>query len=135
MNATYQFLADMLADRKIDEAEVPVIREYLYRDGPLDLDDMKLLVELYCAAKEYCPAFEDLFFEVLEKVMLADGQVGPSEQFYLLKMLYSDRQIREREKEFLHRLRRLATRTTAEFDALCEEVFRAHPTQWSVGGR
>ena len=135
MHATNQFLADMLADKKIDEAEVPVIREYLDRDGPLDLEDVKLLIELYCTAREYCPAFEDLFFEVLEKVMLADGQIGPAEQFYLLKMLYSDRHVREREKEFLLRLRRRATHSSPEFDALCAEAFRAHPTQWDVGGR
>ncbi len=135
MSSLYEFLSSTLADRRIDDAEVPLIREYLYRDGDLDLDDVKLLVELYCEARGYCPAFEELFFEVLEEVMLADGQVLPSGQFYLLKMVYSDHQVRDREIDFLRKLRRKARKTTPEFDALCEEAFQAHPTAWDVGGR
>lgn len=65
--------------------------------------------------------------------MIADRQA--SEQYYLLKMLYSDREIRDREKDFLRKLRAAARHTTPEFEALCDEAFRAHPTAWSVGGR
>lgn len=135
MSSFYQFVAEMLADRKITEVEVPAIRDRLYEDGRLDIEDVKLLVELYCEARESCPAFEDLFFSVLEQVFLADGSIQPSEQYYLLKLLYCDREIRDREKEFLRTLQQKAAQTTPEFDALCEEVFRAHPTAWSVGGR
>lgn len=135
MSTFYEFVSAMLADRKIDNAEVPVIREHLHRDGCLDLEDVKLLVELYCGATDRCDAFEDLFFSVLEDVFLADGQIQPSEQFYLLKMLYSDRKITEREKAFLSKLQQSADQTTPEFDALCDEAFGAHPTEWSVGGR
>jgi len=130
----HEFVSATLADKKIDQSEVPLIRERLYEDGQLDIEDVKLLVELYCEAKEYCPAFEDLFFEVLEQVILADGEIQPSEQFYLLKVLYSDRVIRDREKDFLLKLKREANHTTPEFEALCDEAFRAHPTAWSVGG-
>ena len=135
MSQFHQFLSSMLADKRIHETEVRRIREYLDRDGRLDLDDVRLLVELYCGADETCPAFEDLFFSVLEEVILADGEVQPGEQFYLLKMIYSDHEIRDREKEFLQKLRRTATRTTPEFEALCDEALTAHPTAWSVGGR
>jgi hypothetical protein len=135
VNANNQFLCDMLADKQIDEAEVPVIREYLYRDGAPCLDDVKLLVELYCEARQRCTAFDDLFFDVLEQVVLSDGEIQPAEQFHLLKMLYSDRQVRECEKDFLLRLKKKAKCTTSEFDALCDEALRAHPTQWNVGGR
>ena len=113
---------------------MPLILEHLYQDGCLDLDDVKLLVELYCGATEYCSAFEDLFFSVLEEVFLADGKIQASEQYYLLKMLYSDREIRDREKQFLLKLRETADHTTPEFEALCQEAFQAHPTAWSVGG-
>jgi hypothetical protein len=131
----HQFVSARLADEKIDDSEVPLIRDYLYQDGRLDLEDVRLLVELYCGATEYCAAFEDLFFSVLEEVILADGKIQPSEQFYLLKMLYSDRKIREREKSFLLSLRAAARHTTPEFEALCDEALHAHPTAWSVGGR
>ena len=88
----------------------------------------------WCEAA-FCPAFEDLFFDVLEKAILADGRIQASEQFYLLKLLYSDREIRDREKDFLLKLKREARQTTPEFDALCDEALQAHPTAWSVGGR
>ncbi|HYW79344.1 MAG TPA: hypothetical protein VE890_07180 [Thermoguttaceae bacterium] len=134
MSTFYEFVSSVLADKRIEESEVPAIRAQIHQDGRLDLDDVKLLVELYCGATDHCDAFEDLFFTVLEEVFLADGQIQPSEQFYLLKMLYSDRKITEREKAFLANLQQSANHTTPEFDALCDEAFRAHPTQWSVGG-
>ena len=134
MSTFHEFTSAMLTDKRIEDSEVPSIRQHLYQDGRLDLEDVKLLVELYCGATDCCAAFEDLFFCVLEEVFLADGQIQPSEQFYLLKMLYSDRRITDREKAFLLKLRETAERTTPEFDALCEEAFSAHPTEWSVGG-
>ena len=135
MSAFHQFVSSTLADKRIHETEVPRIREQLYQDGRLDLEDVRLLVELYCGATEYCPEFEDLFFSVLEEVLLADGEIQPGEQFYLLKMLYCDHEIRDREKEFLRKLRQNAKHTTPEFEALCDEALEAHPTAWSVGGR
>jgi hypothetical protein len=135
MTSCYELISSALGDGNIDPSEVPLIREHLYRDGRLDMDDVKLLVELYCEAKDYCPAFEDLLFNVLEDVILEDGEIQPSEQFYLLKMVYSDRQIRAREREFLLKLRKSVKHTTPEFDALCEEALNAHPTDWDVGGR
>ena len=135
MSRFHQFVATTLLDKRIDDTEVRLIREHLYQDGRLDIEDVKLLVELYCEATEYCSAFEELFFAVLERVMLADGEIQPSEQFYLLRMLYSDRQIRDRERDFLRKLRATATRTTPEFEALCDEALHAPATAWSVGGR
>ena len=135
MSSFHELLSTILADGRIDDADVTSIREYLYRDGKLDLDDVKVLVELYGEARQRTPPFDDLFFEVLEQVILADGEVQPSEQFYLLKMLYSDREVRPREKEFLLKLRRKASCTTPEFEALCDEALQAHPTAWDEGGR
>ena len=135
MSILHELRASVLADGEIDDSEVASIREYLYRDAKLDLDDVKVLVELYCEARRRSAAFDDLFFDVLEQVILADGEIRPSEQFYLLKMLYSDREVRPREKEFLLKLRRTARHTTPQFDALCDVALQAHPTAWDVGGR
>ncbi|OHB66197.1 MAG: hypothetical protein A2V70_12700 [Planctomycetes bacterium RBG_13_63_9] len=135
MSNFHEFVSATLADKRITDSEVPLIRERLYQDGCLDLEDVQVLVELYCGASEYCPAFEELFFSVLEEVFLVDDEIQPAEQFYLLKMLYSDREIRDREKDFLLKLKQTASHTTPEFEALCDEALRAHPTAWSVGGR
>src|SRR5262245_34498419 len=105
MTRLQDFVAKKLSDRKICDSEVPAIRERLYADGQLNLDDVKLLIQLYCDADHRAPAFEQLFFSVLEEVLLEDGEIQPAEQFYLLKMIYSDRKICETEREFLRNVR------------------------------
>jgi hypothetical protein len=131
----HRFVSEALADQKIDDADMLPLEEALFEDGQLDLDDVKLLVELYCNARERSPAFEELFFSVLEHVFLADGEVQASEQFYLLKMLYSDREIGQPEREFLQRLKAKAASRAPEFAALCETAFKAPNRDWSAGGR
>lgn len=135
MGQVQQFLSTALADRRITEEETTRLREVVDADGRLDLEDVRLLVELYCEADERCAAFEALFFSVLEEVMLADGEIKPSEQFYLLKLLYSDREVREPELQFLRRLRESACRRTPEFDELYETAMKTRGAEWCVGGR
>jgi len=134
MGRLHQFRDQLLNDRRITDDEVGVICDYIEQDGKLDLDDVKLLVELASEAVEIAPSFDDLFFPVLKEVILADGRVGLDEQFFLLKMLYSDGVVRDREKEFLLELQREAREVTPEFEALCQEAFGAAATGWSVGG-
>lgn len=124
MSPTYQFVSDTLTDGNVDENEALLLREMLFEDGQLDLDDVRLLVELYCNARQRSPAFEQLFFTVLEQAFLADGEVQPSEQFYLLKMLYSDRDVNQAERDFLKRLQAKASHRTPEFDRLCAEALQ-----------
>jgi hypothetical protein len=135
MSQFYKFLAKIKADGNIGNDEVALIREQISVDGQIDIDDVKLLVELYCDSENRCPAFDELFFGVLEQVFLADGQITPSEEFYLLKLLYSDREIREPEREFLRRLRRQLPVRSASFDSLFETAMEAPAKNWSVGGR
>ena len=134
MNTLYDLLASTLADRKIDAEEVELIRERVHSDDNVDLSDVQLLVEMYCGADQHCRAFEDLLFDVLDRVLLADGEVHPAELYYLMKLLYSDRVVRPREKDFLRHLQGRLKHPTPEFNALCEEIERAHPTEWDVGG-
>jgi hypothetical protein len=134
MTRLQDFVAKKLNDRKICDAEVPLIRERVYADGQTNLDDVKLLIELYCEADKRCAAFDEFFFEVLEDVLLEDGEIQPSEQFYLLKMLYSDREIRQPEKEFLRHIHQQVKGLPPEFDALCRTALDAPARNWSVGG-
>jgi uncharacterized tellurite resistance protein B-like protein len=127
--------SELLQDGKITDGEVEVIRRYIEENGTLDMQDVKFLVELLSDAREVSLAFDELFFPALKEVLLADGRIGLDEQFYLLKMLYSDGNIRECEKQFLSKLRREAKETTPEFDALCEAAFAAPASNWSVGGK
>jgi hypothetical protein len=135
MRSLHELRSKVLADRTISPADVAEIRDYVQRDGELNLDDMKVLVELLSEADEVCPEFDDLFFPALRTIVLHDGRIGQDEQFFLLKMLYTDGHIREREKSFLVELRRDANELTPEFESLCEIAFASHPRNWDVGGR
>ena len=108
--------------------------EKIQADGQLDIADVKLLVELYCHTKKRSQAFDDLFFTVLEKVLLADKAISQAEEFYLLKMIYSDRKITEREREFLRKLRKETAKRTPSFEALFDTAMNAPSTNWCVGG-
>lgn len=130
-----EMLAHLLEDHKITENEVDMIRSQIVEDGALDLDDVEFLVRVLCEASEVCASFDDLFFPVLKNVILQDGKIGADEQFYLLKMLYSDGCIRESETRFLLELRQEADHVSPEFESLCEVALNAHPTNWDVGGQ
>ncbi len=131
----YQLRSQLLEDECITDSEVQVIKDHICEDGQLDLDDVKFLVGLLCEAREVCEAFDEFFFPVLKAVILKDGRIGQDEQFYVLKMLYSDGKIRESEKQFLLQIRDEAKEVTPEFEVLCEEALSAHATNWDVGGR
>jgi len=134
MSQFYQFLAKIQAKGQISDDDVPLVRQKLHDEGQLNIDDVKLLIELYCDTQNRCPAFDRLFFSVFEKVLLADGQISPSEEFYLLKMLYSDREVREPERDFLRRLRKKLPNRTESFETLFETAMNAPAKNWAVGG-
>ena len=130
----YKLQAELLNDGKITTNEVERIRSHVSADGKLDKDDVKFLVNLLSEAKEVCAEFDDLFFPVLREQMLSDGQIGLDEQFQLLKMLYSDGEVRQSEKDFLMGLYRDADNVTPEFKQLCETAFNCPETDWDVQG-
>lgn len=135
MSQFHQLLSHIQADNRISEDEAAVLGEHLVADGAVNIDDVKLLVELYCHTETRCPAFDKLFFTTLEGVFLTDGQITPSEEFYLLKMLYSDREIGQPEREFLQNLRQQLPQRSASFESLHETAMNSSATNWHVGGR
>jgi hypothetical protein len=90
----HDLVRHILADRKIEDGELKLLCEYVHRNGAPSLDDVRLLVEIYSEVPDLSEAFENFFYGVLKKVILADGEIQPGEQFHLLKMIYSDRIIR-----------------------------------------
>ncbi len=134
MARLHQLLEHILEDRRITPREVQVIQDYIVEDGKLDLDDVRFLVELQTSANDVCEEFDDLFFPVLKGVLLEDGRIDHSEQFYLLKMIYGDGEIRPSQLRFLKELRDEATEVPAEFDEFCKIAEKAHPTEWRLDG-
>ena len=135
MARLYELESELLADRKITRDEVSLIARQIHTDGRLDLDDVKFLVQLLADAEEVCPEFDDLFFPAFKQVLLGDGQIGFDEQFYLLKMLYSDGHVRDSERQFLKELRDEAAEITPEFENLYATALASPARNWSVGGR
>ena len=134
MASDHEVVRHILADQRIDEGELQQLCEHVYRNGAPSLDDVRLLVELYTGVASLSEAFEDFFYGVLNKVIMADGEILLGEQFYLLKVIYSDRIIRPRELAFLRELRSEAKHVTPDFEQLCQHAFQAPATNWSVGG-
>ena len=130
----HEVVRHVLADQKIDAGELELLCQHVYRNGAPNLDDVRLLVELYMGVPALSEAFENFFYGVLKKVILSDGEILPGEQFYLLKVIYSDRVIRPRELAFLRELRQEAKQITPDFEQLCQTAFEAPATNWSVGG-
>jgi hypothetical protein len=118
MTSARHFIEKMLEDRIIDENEVAEIADFIAQDGVLDMDDVKLLVELYCGASSYPESFEELFFGVLRSVLMEDNQILAAERFYLLKMLHAGRSVRPAELAFLEQLKRDASAPCPELEKL-----------------
>jgi hypothetical protein len=134
MSQFHQFVGTILQDGQISDEKAALVSEYIQADNRLDAEDVKLLVELYCEADNRSPAFDKLFFSVLEGVFLADGQIQQSEEYFLLKLIYSDREITEPEREFLRRLRRQMPKPSASFERLFDTAMNSPSKNWSVGG-
>ncbi|HYT94508.1 MAG TPA: hypothetical protein VEL76_37685 [Gemmataceae bacterium] len=123
-------LTAILADGKIDDDEVKVLRKELYADGKIDKEEVEFLIELRNAAQkkakgaEINAKFETFFFKAIQDNVLGDLSIDAEEANWLRKMLYADKKIDDNEKKFLAKLKKTATSTSPEFDKLYEECMK-----------
>src|SRR5437588_87714 len=117
----------ILADGKIDDDEVKVLRKSLYEDGAIDRREVEFLIELRNRAQKKAggaavnPKFEALFFKAISENVLKDGKISGSEANWLRSMLYADKKIDANEKKFLQKLKKGAKSTSPVFDKLYTE--------------
>ena len=130
----YNLERELLSDGRITQDEVGRIKEQIESDGKLDYDDVMFLVNLVANATDVCEEFDDLFFPAMRSILLADGEIGMDEQYQLLRMLYSDGNVRDSEKAFLKDLYKSVDRITPEFRDLCDTALNAPTRNWDVGG-
>jgi uncharacterized membrane protein YebE (DUF533 family) len=114
----------LLADGKIDDEEVGLIRRHLYADGKIDREEVEFLIALREQAAQTCPAFEELFFEALKQNVLSDGSIDADEAAWLRAMLFADGKIDESEKKFLTALHAEARQVSSEFQKLFDECVK-----------
>ena len=120
-----QLKAAILADGRIEEEEVELLRRELYADGQIDRDEVEFLIALRNEAKATCPSFEGFFFEALKHNVLADGSIDAAEAAWLRQMLFADGKIDDAEKQFLRELRAGARAVSREFQQLYDECLKA----------
>ena len=122
-------IAAILADGKIDDDEVKILRRELWEDGQIDQDEVRFLIELRNQAqrkakalkKEVNPKFTALFFKAIEENVLRDGTIDATEAGWLRGMLFADNKIDDDEKKFLSRVKKAAKSTSPEFNRLYDE--------------
>ena len=122
-------IALTLADGKIDDDEVKILKKELWADGKIDEEEVQFLIALRNAAQKKAKArkeelnagFERLFFKAIEENVMADGTIDADEARWLRKMLFADKKIDANEKKFLARLKKAATSTSPAFDRLYAE--------------
>ena len=93
--------AALLADGKIDDVEVKLLRKELFADGKIDADEVKFLIDLRNTAQKRAkaakqtvnPKFEALFFKAIEANVLQDGKIDAAEARWLRGMLFADQVI------------------------------------------
>ncbi|MDB4634580.1 TerB family tellurite resistance protein [Rubripirellula sp.] len=126
---------ELLRDGRITKDEVSRIRDQIESDGKLDYDDVIFLVNLVANASDVCQELDDLFFPAMRTILLEDGVIGMDEQYQLLRMLYSDGNVRPSEKEFLKDLYKSVDQITPEFRELCDTALNSPATDWDTGGQ
>ncbi len=124
-------LAAIMADGKIDNAEVKLLRKELFGDREIDDEERDFLIALRNTAQKKAyrgkllPAFEKFFFEAIENNVLADGVIDAEEAKWLTKLIFADKKVDDNEKKFLERLKKGAKRTSPEFDKLYAKCMAA----------
>lgn len=83
-------VANVLADKKIDAAEVVEIRTAFMADGVIDNEELKALFTMNEAAEEKDPTWTPAFIEMAEGNLLADGIIDADEEAALITMLGDD---------------------------------------------
>jgi hypothetical protein len=120
----------LLADGKIDETEVKILKKELWADGKIDRDEVKYLIELRNAAQkkakggDLSPAFEKMFFKAIEENVLEDGKITAKEAGWLRTMLFADGKIDANEKKFLMKLKKTAKSVSPSFDKLYQDCMK-----------
>lgn len=119
-----------LADGKIDQKEVTILRKALYADQKIEKEEMDFLVDLRNAAtkkikgkggKPQAAAFNTLYYRALKDYVLADGHIDAQEAQLLRSLILADKRVDNNEKRLLGLLKKQAKSTSPEFDALYTE--------------
>jgi hypothetical protein len=113
----------ILADQKIDEAEVKLLKKHLYADGVIDPEELQFIAELRSKAGRsgpLLPAFEELYLKVVhDSVMSAEGKLSTDAHETVKKHVVGDKKLDPAmKKKFMDKVKKGSKTPHAEFDKL-----------------
>ncbi|AWM38947.1 hypothetical protein GobsT_28120 [Gemmata obscuriglobus] len=118
--ADWQRLAKdlVLIDGMVGERETEILRRAFLADGVINRTEAEFLIDLRNSAPKAVVRFHTFVFEVVKKMMLADGDLTAAEAGWLERFILRDGRVDELERTFLRELKAAARRTSPEFNAL-----------------
>ncbi len=123
----------ILANGRVDTAELEVLRQQLYAGGKVNRRGADFLVELHKRVQHMTPAFEHFFYQAIKNHILGNGRIDAEETAWLRRMLFADGKFKDEERKFLHELKGEAKQVGPEFEALFVEGMKQPPEQHTSG--
>ena len=111
----------ILRDGEISSFEARILEEETLADGRVDREELAFLQSLRRQARQIAPEFDQFFFRVLKRIVLADGVITDAEAKWLRDIIWADGQVTAAETRFLRELKKEAKSHGAAFDALYKE--------------
>jgi uncharacterized tellurite resistance protein B-like protein len=114
----------ILADGRIDQKEVELLRRNIFADDTVDKSELEFLAELRKSATATVRSFTDLFMNSVKKHMLADAVISDAEARWLRKAIFADGTVDADEVQLLKDLKAHAKSVGPEFEALFSECVK-----------
>src|SRR5262245_59779369 len=128
----------LLADGKIDEPEIAVLKKVLkssaggvLQEGASFLRDLRAEYTKKAKAKKekLTPAFERYFFKTISEYVLKDGEISDHEAKWMRETLFADNRIDDNEWKFLQNLDKKAKTKASSFVQLLADAQKKRKTK------
>jgi hypothetical protein len=119
----------LLADGKVDEPEIKVLRSCLkstagglLQEGATFLTELRNAYTAKVKKGKLSPAFEKYYFSTITNYVLKDGEISEHEAAWLKDTLFKDKKIDDTEWKFLQNLNKKAKAKHSSFVTLYTEA-------------
>jgi len=129
-----QIEQDILATGKVNTPELEVLRQRMHDHGNIGRAEADFLVELHKRVQHLTPAFDQFFYQAIKEHILTHGRIDAEETLWLRRMLFTDGEIDDEERKFLHELKGEAKHVSPEFEVFFGESMKEPQEQRTCGG-
>jgi hypothetical protein len=117
-----------MADGKIDEPEVKVLRKHLADDGVIQQKELIFLTEIRAMAQRklksgVSAAFEKFFFDAFLVALTANKTISKKEVALLRTSVFTNKKADASEKAFLQKLKAKAVKDGIKLDATFDKLY------------